>query len=167
MPQINFYILFVTAFIPTIVGAIYYHPKILGNAWLASADITADHVKGGNMVRTLLLSYLFGLFLSYILFLFSVHQSSIFQLFLHESGLSIPGTDINQYVSDFMDRYGDRHRSFGHGVIHGVELCLLMGFAMIGISTLRERRPMKYLWIHLLFWVICGGLMGGILCAFM
>ena len=167
MPQVNFYILFITALFPIILGAIYYNPKVLGRAWISAAGITQQQVSEGNMVRTLLLSYLFGLFLSYILFLFVVHQTGMFQLFLHDESLVKEGSEIHTMVTEFMTKYGDKHRTFGHGVIHGVEVCLLMGFAMIGISTLHERRPMKYMWIHLLFWVICGGLMGGVLSAFM
>jgi len=41
-----------------------------------------------------------------------------------------------------------------------------MGLGMIGITALNEQRPMKYMWIHVIFWVLCGGLMGGVLCAF-
>ncbi len=167
MPQVNFYILFITALFPIILGAIYYNPKALGKAWMSAAGITEQQVMEGNMTRTLLLSYLFGLFLSYILFLFVVHQTALYQLFLHDEGLVQKGSEVNTMITDFMGKYGDKHRTFGHGVIHGVELCLLMGFAMIGISTLHERRPMKYMWVHLLFWVICGGLMGGVISAFM
>ncbi len=167
MPQVNFYMLFLTAFIPLIIGAVYYNPKVLGRAWLSASGLTEEDTRQGNMIKILGLTYLFGLFMSYIIFLFAVHQSSIFQLFLHEDGLTQAGSEINTFVTGFMETYGDKHRTFGHGVIHGVELTLLMGFAMIGIHTLFERRPMRYMWIHLGYWVICGALMGGVLCAWM
>ncbi len=166
MPQINFYVIFITALFPILLGAIYYNPKVLGTAWMNAAGITEEHVRGGNMIKTILLSYLFGLFLSYILFLFGVHQSSLYQLFLHEPELQEQGSEINTLITNFMNDYGDKHRTFGHGVIHGVELMTMMSFALIGISCLHERRSLKYMWIHLLFWVICGGLMSGVLCAF-
>lgn len=166
MPQINWYFFFITALFPIILGAIYYNPKVMGKAWLSAAGLTQEEVMGGNMTKTLLLSYLFGLFLSYILFIFSVHQSSMYQLFLHEPGLAEAGSEINTMISDFMTKYGEKHRTFGHGVIHGMELCFMMSLALIGISSLHERKPMKYMWIHVFFWVICGGLMGGVLCAF-
>lgn len=166
MPKINFYIFFITAAFPIILGAIYYNPKVLGRAWLQTAGLTEENVKGVNMVKTLLLSYLFGLFLSYIIFLFAVHQSSIYQLFLGEEDLMKTGSEMNNFVMSFMDQYGDRHRTFGHGVIHGIELCVLTGFPLIGISALHEGRSMKYVWIHLIFWIICGALIGGVICQF-
>lgn len=166
MPQVNFYVLFITALFPLILGAVYYNPNVLGRAWMDAAGITEEHVRGGNMIKTILLSYLFGLFLSYILFIFGVHQVGIYQLFLHEQGLTEPGSEINTVVSNFMNDYGDRHRTFGHGVVHGIELMVMMSFALIGISCLHERRSLKYMWIHLGFWVICGSLMSGVLCAF-
>jgi len=166
MPKLNLYILFITAAFPIILGAIYYNPKVLGKAWLSAAGLTEEKVMGGNMIKTLLLSYLFGIFLSYIILLFAVHQSSIYQLFLHEEDLLKTGTELNNFIGSFMDKYGDRHRTFGHGVIHGVELCFLMGLPLIGIISMHEGRPMKYMWIHLIFWIICGGLIGGVVCAF-
>ena len=85
---------------------------------------------------------------------------------IRDRDLARKGTEVNQFVNSFMDKYGDKHRSFGHGVIHGMELCLLTGLAMIGISSMHERKPMRYMWIHVIFWVICGSLMAGVLCAF-
>lgn len=166
MPQINWYFFFITALFPIILGAIYYNPKVMGKAWLSAAGLTQEEVMQGNMTRTLLLSYLFGLFLSYILFIFSVHQSSMYQLFLHEIMASKATPEVNSMISEFMNNYGDKHRTFGHGVLHGMEVCLLMSLSLIGISALHERKSMKYIGIHTFFWVICGGLMGGVLCAF-
>jgi len=159
--------LFISALIPLLVGFIYYNPKAFGNAWLSASGLTDEEARQGSMVKTFLLTYLFGLFVSYIIYLFAVHQTSVYQLFLHDEGIFEDGSAINTYVGDFMDKYGDKHRTFGHGVIHGMELTILMGFGMIGINTLFERRPMKYLWVHLGFWAICGALMGGVLCAWM
>lgn len=166
MEQPNWYLLFVTALIPLIIGSFYYNPKVFGKAWMNAADITEEQAMRRSMLVTFGLTYLFSLFMSYIIALFSIHQSSIVQLFLHEESLQTAGSEINNFVTDFNNKYGDRHRTFGHGVVHGIELCLFMGFGLIGINTLFEGRPMKYMWIHLLFWLICGSLMGGVLCAY-
>jgi len=166
MPQLHYYLFFITAAFPILIGAVYYHPKILGRTWLSTADISSEVLMVGSRPKILLLSYLFGLFMSYVIFLFAVHQSSIYQLFLHDKDLLESGTGLHNYVNSFMDDYGDKHRTFGHGVIHGMELCLLMGLAMIGTTALREQRSMKYVWIHVIFWVICGGAIGGVLCAY-
>lgn len=163
--QVNFYWIFVSALIPLIIGSIYYNPKVLGKAWLSASGLSEEEAKQGNMLKIFGLTYLFSLFMSYIIFLFSVHQSAMFQLFMQDPDLMKAGTELNTYFSDFMDKYGSKHRTFGHGVIHGVEITLLMGFGMLGIHTLFERRPMKYMWIHLGYWLICGALMGGLLCA--
>ncbi len=166
MPQFNFYILFLAALIPLLIGSVYYNPKVLGRAWMQAAGITNEQAMSRKPIVTFGLTYLFSLLLAYILGLFTIHQSSIFQLFLHDPGLAEAGTEVNTVITDFMSKYGDRHRTFGHGVIHGIEFSLFTGFAMIGINTLFEGRPMKYMWIHLVFWLICGALMGGVLCAF-
>jgi len=166
MPQLNFYFFFITAAFPILLGAIYYNPKVLGNAWINAAGINKDDMLDRNMIKIILLSYLFGLLLSYVLFLFCTHQSGMVQLFLHELVSKESDPEITKLFTNFMNEYGDRHRTFGHGVIHGAELMLIMSFALIGISCLNERRSLKYMWIHLGFWVICGALMSGVLCAF-
>lgn len=166
MPQVNFYWLFISAVIPLLIGSIYYNPRVLGKAWLSAAGLSEEDASKGSMTKVFLLTYLFGLFVSYIIYLFAVHQSSVFQLFMHEI-LIDKNVELSSYFNEFMDSYGDKHRTFGHGVIHGVEITFFMGLGMIGINSLFERRPMKYLWIHLGYWVICGALMGGVLCAWM
>lgn len=83
-----------------------------------------------------------------------------------EPSLNDPNSAFSVFINDFMTNYGDRHRTFGHGIIHGIELSLLLGLTFIGVQSLFERRPFKYTMIHVGYWVVCFGIMGGILCAY-
>ncbi len=164
MEQPNFWILPVAAIIPLVLGFIWYNPKVFGNAWMKAAEISEERAKSGNMLKIFGLTYLFSLFAAYILSSLSVHQASLFGLFLGDPALEVANSEVNKFLSDFMATYGDRHRSFGHGVIHGLESGLFLGLPLIGFNTLFERRPMKYMWIHVGFWMLCFALMGGTIC---
>ena len=102
MAQPNWWILLVVALIPLIIGSIWYHPKVLGKAWMKSAEITEERASSGNMLKIFGLTYLFSLFATYILTIFSVHQSALAQLFLGDPALEDATSALSQSVNDFM-----------------------------------------------------------------
>jgi len=60
---------------------------------------------------------------------------------LGEEALNDPNSTMSTFVNDFIVTYGDRHRTFGHSIIHGIETPLLYGLAFIDINSyLREGR---------------------------
>lgn len=167
MDLFNFWLLPIVAFVPLIVGSFWYHPTILGNEWMKAAGITLEQTRAGNKFKTFGLAYLFSLLAAYILTFATVHQTSIVQLFFMDPAINNPTSEFSTFTAEYMKAYGERHRTFGHGVIHGIEIGLFLGLAMIGIPSLFEKRSFKYISIHVGFWVICCALMGGLLCAFL
>jgi hypothetical protein len=167
MDQFNFWLLPVVAFIPLIIGAIWYNPSVFGKAWMRSAEITEERAQSGSMIKIYGLAYLFGLLGAYILMFTTVHQTAMYQLFFMDPALEDPASAYSQLISNFMSEYGDRHRTFSHGLVHGSELAFVMGLVMIGIPSLFERRPWQYTLIHLGYWVLCFALMAGCLSAFL
>ena len=166
MEQANWYILPISAFIPIIIGMVWYNPKVFGNKL---ATITGDTITPINQklnIGKVILLYLFSLLFSYVLTLNSVHQVAIFQLFFLDPSLAEPNSEFNSFISDFMSKFSDRHRSFGHGIVHGVEASFLYGLAFLGIPALLQGKPLKQIWVHLGFVVLCGALMAGLNCAF-
>lgn len=166
MEQPNWWLIPVVALLPLVIGSIWYNPKVFGNAWMKAADISEERASSGNMFKIFGLTYLFCILGTYILTISVVHQSAVFQLFMGEPSLSDPNSTFSVFMNDFMTTYGDRHRTFGHGVIHGIELALLLGLTFIGVPSLFERRPFKYTMLHVGYWTLCFGIMGGILCAY-
>lgn len=163
MEQANWWILPIAAFLPIVLGSIWYHPNVLGTRL---SQLTGEPVVKNRPIGKIVLIYFLSIILAYILTLMSVHQSAIFQLFFMDPALADANSEYNVFINDFFEKYGDRHRSFGHGVVHGSEAGLMFGLAFLGITTLMQNKPFKLIWIHLLFWVICCGLMAGVTCAF-
>jgi len=166
MQHFNFLIIPLAALVPLVVGAVWYNPAVFGKTWIKAAEISEERSTSGNMIKIFALTYLFSLFAAYLLSFATVHQLSVVQLFFMDPALADPSSEFSTFTADYMERFGSRHRSFGHGVIHGVENGLLFSLAMIGIPALFERRSWKYTLVHVGFWALCFGLMGGILCQF-
>lgn len=163
MEQANWFIIPIAAFLPLILGSIWYHPNVLGTKL---AQINGEPIIKNRSLGKMVLIYFLGILLAYILTLMSVHQSAIYQLFFMAPELANTDSEYNIFINEFMAKYGDRHRSFGHGMVHGAEAGLLFGLALLGITTLMQDKPLKFIWIHLLFWVLCCSLMAGLTCAF-
>jgi len=163
MEQANWLIIPIAALLPLILGYIWYHPNVLGTKL---AQINGVQAVKNRSIGKMVLIYLLSILLAYILTLMSVHQSAIFQLFFMDPELAFANSKYNAFINEFMATYGDRHRSFGHGLVHGAEAGLMLGLVFLGITTLLQNKPFKPVWIHLVFWILCCSLMAGLTCAF-
>lgn len=166
MENLNIFIPFLTALIPLVVGAIYYNPALLGNAWMKVADMNEEKIKSGNMALIFGLTYFFSLLLSGFLIGFTIHQSNIESLFVDADKFGIAASEAESFITNFQEKYSHLHRTFSHGSVHGIIAALFFAFPVIAINALFERKGWKYIFIHLGYWVISLGLMGGVICQF-
>jgi len=158
---------FLAALIPMVVGFIYYSPPIAGNAWMKTNGFVKEDLEGGNMALILLLCYVFALMLTYPVWQLVVHQSGVMGVLAMEEGFGVAGSDVQNYYENFISLYGEHHRSFGHGALHGGFVGgLFVALPIIAINALFERRGWKYISIHVVYWMITLALMGGVLCQF-
>lgn len=161
----NWYLFFVVALIPLVVGFIYYHKNVVGSAWMKINGFTEESIKAKNpnMAVTLIATYFFSVMLSTFLSSIVIHQQSI-------SGLLVPeiqeaGSQAQLFYNDFISKYGDRHRTFSHGAAHGMIFSIFIALPLIAINALFEMRGWKYILLHFVYWLICLVLMGGVLCS--
>ena len=158
----NFYMFFVAALIPMLVGATYYHPKLAGTAWMKSNGFTEESLKEGKMGVILGVSYVLSLMLAMAVSGWVIHQTAVFQMMA--PAIQEPGSAAVEQFNELMSAYGDSHRSFKHGAVHGIFAAIFIALPFIGINALFERRGWKYIFIHLGYWIITLVLMGGLLC---
>lgn len=155
------------ALIPMVVGFVYYSPPVAGKAWMKANGFVKEDFEGSNMVLILLLCYVFALLLTYPLFQLVVHQTGMMGVLAMEEGFGVAGSEVQNYYDNFLEVYGDHHRTFGHGALHGGIIAgLFVASPIIAINALFERRGWKYVAIHAGYWIITLGLMGGLLCQF-
>lgn len=164
MEQANWFILPISALIPLVIGFIYYHPKVFGTRMKKITG--ADTFGGKPTIGKIALIYLFSLLFSYVLSLNSIHQIAIFQLFFMDPSIADASSEFSTFTADFISKYGERHRSLGHGLLHGAEASLCYGLAALGINAILNGKPLSQIWVNLGFCVLCGSLMAGLNCAF-
>ena len=159
----NFYMYFVAAIIPLVVGALYYSPMVAGNAWMKTNNFTKESMEGANMPLIMGLAYLFSLFIAFAMTGIVIHQGGAFAMMYPEVLES--GSDAQKQFNELMVVYGENSRSFTHGVIHGIFTTIFFVTPIIAINALFERRGWKYILIHAGYWVITLALVGGVICS--
>ena len=158
MLEINFLALFVAALVPLIMGFIWYNPKVFGTAWMKEAEMTEDKMKGANMAKIFILSFIFSFFMAFILNPLTVHQFGALGMVGGDTTLAKPSYQA------FMNDYGMAFRSFGHGALHASMVAVFLIFPVIAINGMFERKSWKYVFINSGYWFFTLAIMGGIIC---
>ena len=158
----NFYMFALTALIPLIVGAVYYNPKVLGSAWMKSNGFTTKDLEGGNMPVIFGVSFLMGILISMTMGGIAIHQMGVVQTAF--GAMSEGNPDAINDASAFLAKYGDAHRTFAHGALHGAFFTIFFVLPLLAINALFERRSWTYILIHTGYWLISLTLIGGVLC---
>lgn len=164
MNLINWYAVLVSSLIPMVVGAVWYHPKVMGNAWMKASGTTQEQIEGSNMALIFGLAWLMSLFISALLIPMVIHQTHVFSTLLSEPGIRDKNSEIYKYLMTFMKNYGGNFRTFKHGALHGAISGVLFVTPIIATISLFERRGWRYILIHAGYWVLSLTLMGGLIC---
>lgn len=164
MVQVNFVIHFLAALIPLVIGAIWYNPKVFGNAWMKSAGLTEEQLKGSNMALIFGLTYIVSFFIAGGITPFVIHQLGAQSMLFPD--VMEQGTEAHKTGMALMEQYGDSFRTFKHGALHGTILGITVALPIITIIALFERKKAKYVFIHAGYWVVSLALMGGVICQF-
>ena len=159
----TWYVPFLAALIPMIMGFIWYNPKTLGTAWMKAADMTEDKMKGANMALIFGLAYLLSVMLAMALIPITIHQSHLFSIFANDPAAKEPGSEMML----LLEKYGKDFRTFKHGAFHGTLAALFVSLPIIGTNALFERKSFKYVAINVGYWMLTMALMGGTVCAFL
>ncbi|MCW3101851.1 MAG: hypothetical protein JWO09_291 [Bacteroidetes bacterium] len=166
MLKINFLVIALAAFIPMVIGAIWYSKSVFGMAWMKVSGVSEPETRSAHMWVTFLLTYVFSLFLGLALTFITIHQFGVSSTLMNEPGFMTPGSDMNNYFNDFMSKYGTNFRTFKHGALHGFMTGLFIALPVLGVNAMFEKKGFKYIAINVGFWIVCMTLMGGVICQF-
>jgi hypothetical protein len=161
--EMNYIVLFLTALVPMVIGFLWYGP-LFGTPWMKEMGFTKESLAGTNMVKTLVLSYVFSLFIAFFLNFIVIHQSGLFSTLAGEPGFNEKTGGAFTYFQDFLANYGDRFRTFKHGVFHGVLTGIFFVLPVLSIIALFEKKSLKYVAINVGYWMVTLAIMGGIVC---
>ncbi|MEZ0005884.1 hypothetical protein ABH942_001241 [Flavobacterium sp. 28YEA47A] len=157
--EVNFLALLVAALSTLVVGFIWYNPKVFGTAWMNSAGLTEEKLKGANMAKIFGLSILFAFFMAFILQFLVIHQWGVLGATGGDPDKAGPAYDA------FMAQYGTNFRTFKHGALHGFMTGLFFTFPLVAINAMFERKSWKFIFINSGYWIVNLTIMGGIICA--
>ncbi|MDA9333851.1 DUF1761 domain-containing protein [Polaribacter sp.] len=161
--EMNFNVLFLAALVPMIIGFVWYGP-LFGNAWMKEMGFTKESLAGTNMVKTLIISYVFSFFIASFLMFAVIHQSGVYSTLAGEPGFNEKAGEGFAFFQDFINTYGDRFRTFGHGALHGVITSIFFVLPILSIVALFEKKTVKYVAINAGYWMVTLAIMGGIVC---
>jgi len=164
MLQPNMLVTALAALIPTIIGFIWYNPKVFGKAWMAGAGLTEESAKGINMPLVLGLGYVFSFMMAFFGHTLCIHQYGFQSLVMPEHGVAI--ATAKEDLASMMGIYGNSFRTFGHGALHGVITAIFFVLPLQATGALYERRGWKYILINFGYWAVSLGLMFGVLCGY-
>ena len=164
--EINWLILLLASVIPMIIGFVWYHPSVFGNAWMKASGVTEEKMKGSNMAMIFIMSFIFSFLIAMSLQFIVIHQYHIYSIFANDAGMKDPNSEISLYVKDFMDKYGNNFRTFKHGIVHGTITGIFLILPIVAINAMFERRGYKYIFINAGYWLVSLAIMGGIICAY-
>lgn len=163
---LNFLVVFLTALTPILTGFLWYNPKTFGNIWMQAAGVTPEQGKKMNMALVFGLTYVFGIMMSMILYSMVIHQTHIYSVLLNTEGFGKEGSDIMNYIEEFMGKYGDNYRTFKHGALHGTLVGIFLVTPVMAVNALFEMKGFKYIAVNAGFWILNLMIMGGIICAY-
>lgn len=163
----TWYVPFLAAIIPMIIGFIWYNPKVFGAAWMKAADMSPEKAKGANMGLVFGLAYLLSVMLAMALIPLTIHQSHLFSIFAGDPTSTTPGSETNAVMMGLLEKYGSNFRTFKHGAFHGTLAALFVSLPILGTNALFERKSFKYVAINVGYWALTMALMGGTVCAFL
>ncbi|MBI5915587.1 MAG: DUF1761 domain-containing protein [Bacteroidetes bacterium] len=164
--EINWLAVLVAAFVPTVIGFVWYNPKVFGTAWMNAAGMTEEKMKGGNMALIFGLSFLFSLILALAMTTISYHQTFVYNSVMNQPGFGDPASEVGKWWADYVAKYGTNYRTFSHGAVHGTLIGgLFLALPIVATNALFERKGFKYIAINAGYWIVTLALMGGIVCA--
>ncbi len=166
----NPWIFFVAALIPILLGAIWYNPAVLGRRWMKLAMISEEQLQSGRFPVILLVTYIFSLMLSFMLYTIVVHQAHIGSLFMgfdgYQEQMTAESGELFERYTAMMSQFEGMFRTFKHGMLHGAIAGLFIAMPVLGINALFERKKAGYILLNTLYWMIALMLMGGLVCAY-
>ena len=158
--ELNYTAFFLISFFPLLIGWVWYgHRSPIKKAFKLVIEPSPS-------MGFLKLAFLFILSVGFVYgyMNMTIHQLGFYELFFTDIMLGKEGAQ--EVVSDFMIEYGDKHRHFGHGLLHGAINAFLFVLPVVAVFSILGNKSFKYLLYHLLYWLITSMIIGGFISEF-
>ncbi len=161
----NFYVLFLVALVPLIIGFVWYGP-LFGKAWMKEMGFTEESLKEKSMMKAYIISYVLGILIAMFLLPVTIHQMGVHSVLSEEPGFAEKTGEAYATFLDFMQNYGGNFRTFKHGALHGTLSAVFLLMPVLTVGALFEGKSVKYIAINVGYWVVSLAIMGGLICRY-
>ncbi len=159
--NLNYTAFFLIAFIPLIIAYFWYQPNSRIAKWAGVPDfIDLTTLRPLQILWAFLLS--FTLVYGYINLI--IHQMGFYELFFTD--IMKGSAEAKQITEEFLAKYGDKHRHFGHGVFHGAINAFVFALPFIGLHALLAGKKTQYVVFHFSYWLVTSMIIGGLISEF-
>ncbi len=155
------------AFVPIVVGAIWYNPYLFGKLWGSSVGLAAERTSAARVAVIVIITYIAGFYIAGALGSIVIHQRGIYSMLAGDPDMKDKGSALYNTVQGLMDKYGHNFRTFKHGALHGSFTGLYLVLPVLLVIGLLERKKLCWVFVHGAFWVMTLAVMGGIICEYM
>lgn len=162
----NVILSFCGGLVPLLIGFMWYSDKAFGSSWKKEIGFFDNGEKPKGLGKILGFSYLFGVMIMFFMPTLVIHQFHMASTLNGTEGFGIEGSAVQQFYNEFISQHGMKFRTFKHGALHGVITAMFFVFPIIGLNALFENKSFKYIFVHLGYWALTLGIMGGLACAF-
>lgn len=166
MQYFNIIAVLMAAIVPVIMNYLWSLPSLskVSRAKVVGGD---EGSSSGRTVKSLLLTYLMGFLVAFVLNVIVFHQNhvgSMMQNYLSHEDATVVETATKD-MEAFLAKYGGDFLTFGHGAIHGLLTAVFLILPILVIISQRGSYKAAWIWHHWSYWAICLVLMGGLICA--
>jgi len=162
--NINPIALLISSIIPMLLGAIWYNTKFgFGHAWMRAAQVTSDGPRH-KMWIVFGITWICSILLAMALLPIVAHQFGVASLLTVQPDFKTEGSVSAELYQRIMDLYGQDYRTFKHGAFHGTLTGFFLATPILTINALFETKGFKYIAINAGYWMLCCGIIGGIMC---
>ncbi len=159
--NLNYTAFFFISFVPLIFAAFWYHPNSpMRKKWNMEGIINPLKLSIPKKIFAFILSVAFV----YAYMNLVIHQLGFYELFFTD--IMKGNAEAKQIVDEFLAEYGEKHRHFGHGVLHGLINAFILPLPIIGFQAILQDKPMSFIYLHFGYWLVMSMLIGGLIAAF-
>ncbi|MEM1123561.1 MAG: hypothetical protein AAGJ18_24190 [Bacteroidota bacterium] len=157
----NFLAFLLIAFVPLIVAYFWYRPSSKVVKW-ANPERLLDLSKLSP--PTIVLAFFLSLSIVFGYINLVIHQVGFVELFFTD--IILGSEEAEAIVTDFLAKYGDKHRHFGHGAFHGVIIAFVFALPFVTIQALLTEQKRRFVVFHFGYWLVTSILIGGLISQF-
>ena len=161
MIKFNWLLLSLTSLIPIIVAYVWFNPNVY-NRIFKGGDPSPFFFRWTPSSSSML--FVFGFMYSIALSYQVIHQLHFQSLLMNEVGfLKGEGNAYKDLIYIF-ELYGKNFRSFKHGAFHGLLNSIFIVLPILVYGKYTSASSWRSVIFQWMFWMICGVLMGGVIC---